>query len=561
MAKLLFLANIIALNLLNVDSFMTPLRLNGVGVNFKSVSTKNVQLQAGGSSLEVPLLEDEKNSTVAHHIPLIQQQPLVESNQFDEVRTIISDSSEYGIKHVEGKKSRFLSALPTISRDQFGDERDLKIIKTAVPSMLNMAVVPIVNSVDCFWVGRLGIALALAGQAAANQAFFTLFFLVSFLPNLVAPLVATAVGSNNEEEAQTRVCEAIFLSNLLGVIGTIMLVGFPRTSLGLVLAKDAAAMEFAVPYLRFRALSMIPALISATGFSAYRGLLNTVTPLKVSLVTNLVNLVADPILIKGFGVGGAAIATAASEGLSGLIYLKLLMRRKLVQLSRIFKMPSWSSLKPLLQGGAAMLLFQLVLNVAFVTAARRVQAMDPTGVSAAAYGIVMQMYSVGVVCHVGMKASAAALVPSEKVSKGVDAARIMADKLFIWGSIVGIGLGTAQMIILPFITPMFTTIPEVREAIKFPALITSLIQFMNGPLFVGEGVMVGMGKFKALTSCIIIGASVMVASILSPFGKTLNGVMLSLAAFNCIQAVVMVWYHLKIGPFSKRGRAKSEKGQ
>ena len=279
-----------------------------------------------------------------------------------------------------GRRSRFLSALPT------GDETDKNIIKTAVPSMLNMAVVPIVNSVDTFWVGRLGIALALAGQSAANQAFFTLFFLVSFLPTITAPLVAKAVGSGDEEEAQTRVCEALFLSNVLGALGTIMLVGFPQASLGMILAKDAPAMQYAVPYLRFRALSMIPALISATGFSAYRGLLNTVTPLKVSLTTNLVNLIADPLLISGFGVGGAAIATAGAEGLSGLIYIRLLIRRKLAQVSRMFTPPSWSSLKPLIQGGAAMLLFQLTLNVAFLTAARRVQAMDPTGISAAAYG-------------------------------------------------------------------------------------------------------------------------------------------------------------------------------
>jgi Na+-driven multidrug efflux pump len=284
------------------------------------------------------------------------------------------------------KKNRFLSALPSITKNQWGDDTDKNVIKTALPSMLNMAVVPLVNSVDTFWVGRLGIALALAGQSAANQAFFSLYFLVSFLPTITAPLVATAVGSGDEEEAQKRVCEALFLSNILGAIGTIMLVGFPRTSLGLVLPKDAAAMQYAVPYLRFRAISMIPALISATGFSAYRGLLNTVTPLKVSLVTNLVNLVADPLLIKGFGVGGAAIATAGAEGLSGVIYLKLLMRRKLVKLSKLFQLPSWSSLKPLVQGGSAMLLFQLVLNIAFLTAARRVQAMDATGISAAAYG-------------------------------------------------------------------------------------------------------------------------------------------------------------------------------
>lgn len=155
---------------------------------------------------------------------------------------------------------------------------------------------------------------------------------------------------------------------------------------------------------------MIPALFSATGFAAYRGLLNTVTPLKVSLVTNLLNLLVDPIFIfgqmgksaivgigTGLGAAGAAAATSLSELTSSIIYLRLLIRRKLVPWSKLFQPPSLTSLLPLIKGGAAM----LTLNLAFVTAARRAQAMDPSGVSAAAYGIVMQIYSLGVVAHLG----------------------------------------------------------------------------------------------------------------------------------------------------------------
>jgi putative MATE family efflux protein len=354
---------------------------------------------------------------------------------------------------LDATPNRWISSLPSVSRGQYGDELDHRILSSALPSMLNMAVVPIVNAVDTFWVGRMGITLALAGQSAANQAFFTLFFLVSFLPTITAPLVATAVGSGDMKEAQNKVCEALFLSNVLGGLGTVILVCFPKTSLGLVLSKDAAAMSYAIPYLRYRALSMIPALISSTGFAAYRGLLNTVTPLKVSLFTNLVNLLADPFFVKGMGVSGAAIATAGAETLSGLIYIRLLMRQNLVRLSSMFKVPSWDSIKTIIQGGSAMLLFQLAINVAFVTAARKVQAMDPTGVAAAAYGIVMQIYSVGVVMHLGIKATAATLVPSERSKKGDDAARAMADRLFVWGTIVGLILGFLQMALLPFLIP------------------------------------------------------------------------------------------------------------
>jgi Na+-driven multidrug efflux pump len=152
-------------------------------------------------------------------------------------------------------------------------------------------------------------------------------------------------------------------------------------------------MDFAVPYLRIRAWGMIPALFAATGFAAYRGLLDTVTPLKVSLGTNAFNLVADPILMfgalgtRGLGMGGAALATAFAETASGLVYLKLLLQKGLVRWSQLLKPPKdWTSIIQLLKGGMAMLARQATLNVAFITAARRAQAMDPSGVSAAAYG-------------------------------------------------------------------------------------------------------------------------------------------------------------------------------
>jgi Na+-driven multidrug efflux pump len=213
------------------------------------------------------------------------------------------------------------------------------------------------------------------------------------------------------------VCESLFLSNALGGLFCSFMLIAPRTVLQLVLPPSltegggsGGVLQYAVPYLRWRSLGMIPALFSATGFAAYRGLLNTVTPLKVSLVTNLLNLLVDPIFIfgqmgksaivgigTGLGAAGAAAATSLSELTSSIIYLRLLIRRKLVPWSKLFQPPSLTSLLPLIKGGAAM----LTLNLAFVTAARRAQAMDPSGVSAAAYGIVMQIYSLGVVAHLG----------------------------------------------------------------------------------------------------------------------------------------------------------------
>lgn len=437
--------------------------------------------------------------------------------------------------------------------------------------MVNLMVVPLVNAVDTFYVGRLRDPLALAAQSAANQCFFTIYFLAAFLPTITAPLVAEAIGKEDWEDAKKRVCESLFLSNALGGIFCGFMLLAPQTVLRLVLPPSltesgSGVMQYAVPYLKWRALGMIPALFSATGFAAYRGLLNTVTPLKVSLVTNLLNLVLDPIFIfgginknalvgigKGLGASGAAAATSLSELTSSIIYLRLLIRRKLVSWSKLFKPPSMTSLLPLIKGGAAMLLRQATLNLAFVSAARRAQVMDPSGVSAAAYGIVMQIYSLGVVAHLGIQGTAAALVPSSKAVGGDDAARAVADRIFVWGSILGAILAVAQWVALPMITPLFSPLEEVRQAVKGPAAISSFIHLVNGLVFAGEGVMLGLASFRDLAIITALGVAVMLGSLASPLGKSLNGVLISLAAFNLVQGLAVTLHHVRFSPLRRRG--------
>jgi putative MATE family efflux protein len=485
--------------------------------------------------------------------------------------------------------SRLVSALPNTnfaSSTSASSELDRRILSTAIPTMLNFMVVPLVNAVDTFYVGQLADPLALAAQAAANQCFFSIYFIAAFLPTITAPLVAGAIGKGDWDTAKERVCESLFLSNVLGGLFSILLIAFPQVVLRLVLPSsltDASSavigtgmsvMDYAIPYLRWRALGMIPALFSATGFAAYRGLLNTVTPMKVSLTTNLLNLVLDPLFIfglgrsggvnnsgsfllckvaTGLGAAGAAAATSVAELTSSLIYLRLLIRRRLIQWSKLFKPPSMKSLLPLIQGGLAMLLRQATLNVAFVSAARRAQEMDPSGVSAAAYGITMQIYSLGVVAHLGVQGTAAALIPSSRAMGGDDAARKVADRIFAWGTILGVILASVQWFALPMITPLFSPLAEVRTAVKGPAAISSFIHLVNGLVFAGEGAMLGLGMFRDLALITALGVGVMISCLSSPLGKTLNGVLMSLAAFNLIQGIAVTIHHVRMSPLRRRG--------
>lgn len=318
---------------------------------------------------------------------------------------------------------------------------------------------------------------------------------------------------------------------------------------------------------------MIPALLSSCGFAAYNGMLNTVTPLKVTLTTNLINMCLDPLFIyglgsrgsatqtsfilsslqNGFGAAGAAAATSISELTSSLIYVKLLLRRRLIQLSRLLKPPSLKALIPLIQGGLAILLRQATLNVAFVCAARRAQAMDASGVSAAAYGITMQIYSLGVVAHLAVQATAASMVSSARAMGGDSAGREVADRIFGYGCLLGLVLAVGQFFLLPTVTPFFSPLPEVIEAVKGPSVISSFIHLVNGLVFAGEGTLLGLGAFKDLAIITAMGVGCMVSCLASPLGKSLNGILLSLAAFNLFQGLAVTLHHVRLSPLRRRG--------
>ena len=112
---------------------------------------------------------------------------------------------------------------------------------------------------------------------------------------------------------------------------------------------------------------------------------------------NAFNGVLDPLMIfkYGWGVSGAAIATVVSEFISAISYFVLLSKSGLVKISKLFALPSFTVLKPLLAGGAAVQLRAVALNIVFLAVTRATQTLDNTGTAAAAHAIAIQVFNVG----------------------------------------------------------------------------------------------------------------------------------------------------------------------
>lgn len=83
----------------------------------------------------------------------------------------------------------------------------------------------------------MGNALAVAGQAAANQVFNSAFWLASFLPSVTATFVSTENAAGNQEGVQDAICQAMFVGILFAFAGAVGLLLQPDKVLCSVLKR------------------------------------------------------------------------------------------------------------------------------------------------------------------------------------------------------------------------------------------------------------------------------------------------------------------------------------
>eukprot|EP00543_Licmophora_paradoxa_P002497 CAMPEP_0202456938 /NCGR_PEP_ID=MMETSP1360-20130828/14086_1 /ASSEMBLY_ACC=CAM_ASM_000848 /TAXON_ID=515479 /ORGANISM="Licmophora paradoxa, Strain CCMP2313" /LENGTH=297 /DNA_ID=CAMNT_0049076897 /DNA_START=75 /DNA_END=964 /DNA_ORIENTATION=- len=295
--------------------------------------------------------------------------------------------------------------------------------------------------------------------------------------------------------------------------------------------------------------------MSIIGFSALRGIQDTVTPFKIAAFSNLLNAVLDPLLMFTFGMGvtGAACATLAAEITSCAMFLAVLRKRNLIRMRKIIKIPAWAKLQTLVKGGAALQLRTLALQITFIGVTKVTQAVDQTGVAAAAHALAIQTFQVGGVVLLGLSTAAQTIVPNEMVQKydettgkttgGKLAAKAVVNRLMNWGFVLGVALGGLQLLILPFLHKA-TPILEVRKAARLPSILASIYQIINGLVFVGEGVMSGCGNFFQLSLSTVIATTGCIWGLNAfPPKYGLAGVWMSFGVFNMLR-LLGVMLHL-----------------
>jgi len=185
-------------------------------------------------------------------------------------------------------------------------------LSLSFPVILGLLGHTIVQLVDNIMVGQLGTT-ELAAVSLGNSFVFIAMSLGIGFSTAITPLVAQADGTKDRNAAQRVLSHGVVLCTLLGI--SLFLAVFSARKLMYSMGQPPAVVEFAFPYLRWVAASLVPLII----FQAYKqftdGLSKTHPAMYATVFSNILNVILNYFLIFGYGgfpkmgVEGAAIGT------------------------------------------------------------------------------------------------------------------------------------------------------------------------------------------------------------------------------------------------------------
>lgn len=208
-------------------------------------------------------------------------------------------------------------------------------LQIAVPAFVGMLADPLLSLMDTAYVGRVG-SVELAALGACTSIFHLAFNAFRATTAATTSLVATQLsmaekaGEVTSEAAKQVTAISLWFAWWGGLLvsGTLYLTGY-RALAGMGVPVSSALFPAAQEYLYARLWAAPAVLFIGVAEGAFRGYGNTMVPLLASLTAAVLNLVLDPLLMftAGWGVRGAAAATAISQVGAAATYAYKLVRR------------------------------------------------------------------------------------------------------------------------------------------------------------------------------------------------------------------------------------------
>ncbi len=299
------------------------------------------------------------------------------------------------------------------------------IMDLAWPCILENLSATLVSLVDTAMVGSLG-ALATAAVSTCASPSWLINGIVQAIGVGGTALVARSIGAGERLDAEHTAEQvfrvALFFSAFL--MGLVLLIA---PLVPVIMRAKAEVHEEATAYMRIVASCYIFHYTGMTMSALLRGAGDTKTPMIAGLMANVINTIGNFLLIysprnitvfgltfpmwgAGWGVRGAAIASAIGMGIAGLYLCLHMYNKDSVLKARLnFKAPmDFSVLQRVVRIGTPAALERMVINFGQMIFAGMINAVGTA--ESAAYMIAINVEGLGYMPAYGFSAAATSLV-------------------------------------------------------------------------------------------------------------------------------------------------------
>ncbi len=204
------------------------------------------------------------------------------------------------------------------------------VLLLAGPVIVEMAMQSTVGIADVAMVGRLSPA-AIAAVGLCNQIYMLALTVFAALRTGTTVLVAHMVGADDIEGANLAARQSLILALIIAFVLAGIGVMFPAAGMQL-LGAEPDVIEVGIGYMRWKAISVIFAILLMIATGILRGCGDTLTSMYANATVNIINIALNWVFIYGklgmpaMGAAGAGFSTMIARAVGAAIMMAVLVK-------------------------------------------------------------------------------------------------------------------------------------------------------------------------------------------------------------------------------------------
>ena len=427
--------------------------------------------------------------------------------------------------------------------------RDRQILQIALPSIVSNITVPLLGMIDVAIVGHMGSPVYIGAVAVGSMIFNLVYWLFGFLRMGSSGLTSQALGRRDFTEVIRLLVRSTTIA--LGIALMLILLQVPMKWVAFELigpTADVAPIAQTYFYIVIWGAPAVLGLYSLSGW--YIGMQNTRFPMFISIMQNVVNILASLTLVYGFGmkIEGVALGTVIAQYAGFIVALGLLLRyygrlRGYLVLRGTFVREAMGRFFHVNSDIFMRTLCLVAVNLFFTSAGARSGA-----VILSVNTVLMQLYLFFSYFMDGFAYAGEALGGKTYGARNVAAFRETLHRLWIWALIVTLAYTLLYIGGGRWIVGILTDEAQVLEASQEYLCWIWLIPAAGAAAFIWDGVFIGITATRGmLVSSFLSALGFFIVYLLAESHLGNHGLWLAMIIYLALRGILQtIWYRSRI---------------